>query len=91
MEPIQAKLAAAGTGSLLTAITSKYKLFLCRSGLLSFSPAPASYLYLVTFARIAADSDPIRRRQDKVADATPEGEVPSTVRTSPTKCLLSAK
>ena len=32
MEPLQAKLVAAGTGSLLTAITSKHKPFHCRSG-----------------------------------------------------------
>ena len=33
MEPLQAKLVAAGTGSLLTAITSKHKQFFCNSGL----------------------------------------------------------
>ena len=31
MEPLQAKLVAAGTGSLLTAITSKHKALLKRS------------------------------------------------------------
>lgn len=56
-----------------------------------FASASVLCLHLFALAWIDTGSDPIRCRQDQVADATPKAKIPSTVRTSSTKYLLSAE